>query len=251
MTEPSDKILNRIRGLLDKAASTEYEGEAQALRDKAMELMAAYGIEQAVLEATGRKAADTVDKLTILFKNPFSYEKHNLLLNIANALSCKTLCFKSGKSVDQTVVVGHTGDLERVEFLYTLLLVQAENGAAKVKAGYGGFYTPREVAAQTRSLRAAYLAGFGEEIGDRLTALTQNAATQNDAEHAGDGTPGAALVLTSRKEMVDRQFQEWFPHTKMGGGRTYNGDGWAAGRAGGRNADLGQDRFGTRGKALT
>lgn len=254
MTEPSDKILNRVRGLLDKAASTrdEFPAEAKALRDKAMELMAAYGIEQAMLEATGQKAADTVTEVTITFCNPFSYEKHNLLLNISYALGCKTLCYKSGKSVTRTIVVGHSSDLERVEFLYTLLLVQAENGVAKLKAdSYNGYYTPREVAAQTRGLRAAYLAGFGEEIGDRLTAIAKHAAAQNEAQHAGDSAPGATLVLMSRKELVDQKFRELFPKTSEGTGRAYNGTGWAAGQAGGRNADLGQDRFGTRGKALT
>jgi len=255
MTEPSnDKILNRVRGLLDKAASTEFEGEAQLLRDKAMELMAAYGIEQAMLEATGQKAADHITKIVITFSNPFSYEKHNLLLNISYALGCKTLCYKSGKygkSVTSTVVVGHSSDLERVEFLYTLLLVQAENGAAKLKAdSYNGYYTPRKVASQTRALRAAYLAGFGEEIGDRLTAIAAHAAAQNEAQHADDSAPGAALVLTSRRELVDQKFRELFPKTKLGGGRVYSGAGWAAGQSGGRNADLGQDRFGTRGKAL-
>lgn len=253
MTEPNDKMLNRVRGLLDKAASTqdEFPAEAKALQDKAMELMATYSIERAVLEATGQKVADTVTKITITFCNPFSYEKHNLLRNISYALGCKTLCYKSGKSVTETVVVGHSSDLERIEFLYTLLLVQAESGAAKLKAdSYNGFYTPREVAAQTRGLRAAYLAGFGEEIGDRLTAITAQAAARNEAQHTGDSAPGAALVLTSRKELVDQKFRELFPKTKLGGGRVYNGAGWAAGQAGGRNADLGQDRFGTRGKAL-
>lgn len=254
MTEPSDKILNRVRGLLDKAASTrdEFPAEAKALRDKAMELMAAYGIEQAMLEATGQKTADHVTKLTITFVNPFSYEKHSLLLNISYALGCRTLCYKSGKSVTETVVVGHSSDLERIEFLYTLLLVQAQSGAAKIKAdSYNGFYTPREVAVQTRALRAAYLAGFGEEIGDRLTAIAKHATAQNEAQHAGDSAPGAALVLTSRKELVDQKFQEFFPKTKKGASRTYHGSGYAAGQAGGRNADLGQDRFGSRGKALT
>lgn len=254
MTEPSDKILNRVRGLLDKAASTrdEFPAEAKALEDKAMELMAAYGIEQAMLEATGQKTADHVTKLTITFVNPFSYEKHSLLLNISYALGCKTLCYKSGKSVTHTVVVGHSSDLERVEFLYTLLLIQAQNGAAKMKANsYNGFYTSREVAAQTRGLRAAYLAGFGDEIGERLTAIAKHAAAQNEAQHAGDSAPGTALVLKSRKELVDQKFRELFPKTNKGASRAYNGAAWAAGQSGGRNADLGQDRFGTHGKALT
>jgi len=265
MTEPTDghdpKILQRIRGLMDKANSTELEDEADALRAKAMELMAKHQIEEAVLEATGKKAADTVSKITVTFVNPYSTEKHVLLRHIAVALGCRTLRYVSGKSVTHTEVVGHTSDLERVEFLYTLLLIQAETGAAKVKAkstetdyyGYVRTVPARKMAARTRSLRAAYVAGFAEVIGERLTEIARHAAAQNDAAHAaaGDSAPGAALVLASRKEVVNRAFREFFPHTTTSRGRAYNTSGYAAGQAGGRQADLGQNRFGSRGKALT
>lgn len=254
MTEPTnDKILNRVRALLDKAASTEFEGEAQALRDKAMELMAAYGIEQAVLEASGEKKTDTITTIKITFVNPYSYEKHILLRAIAISFGCKTILTPDGKSALYTEVVGHTSDLERVEFLYTLLLVQAETGAAKLEGdSYGGYYSPRQVAAQTRRLRAAYLYGFTREIGERLTAIQEHARNQSDIHHAGDSAPGAAVVLASRWTLVERAFDEFFPETaKRKSGRTYSQTGYAAGQAGGRNADLGQDRFGSRGKALT
>lgn len=256
MTEPTnDKILNRVRGLLDKAASTEFENEAQALRDKAMELMAAYGIEQAMLEATGRKTADTVTEIRIDFVNPFSFEKYTLASRIASALGCKTIVMKAGKSAQFVNIIGHSSNLERVEFLYTLLLVQAQNGAAKVAADPNSrecwHMTARQVGAHTRTLRASYLAGFASEIGVRLKEIARHAAAQNDATHAGDGGPGTELVLASRKEMVNRKFRELYPHTGTVKGRSYENSGYSAGQAGGRNADLGQNRFDTRGKALT
>lgn len=254
MTEPSDKILNRVRGLLDKAASTEFPDEAQALRDKAMELMAAYGIEQAMLEATGRKTADGIILVTITFENPFSFEKSLLLARIAESsmFNCRMVIEKRGKSVMFAEIVGHTSDLERVEFLYTLLLVQAENGMAKVKGNsFDGFYTPREVAAETRQLRASYLVGFANEIGDRLQELAAYAQQQNDQTRAaGDTGPSTALVVASRRELVNQAAAEKFGKIVTSAKRKYYKEGVNAGRAGGRNADLGQDRFGTRGKAL-
>src|SRR4051812_24011609 len=104
MTEPSnDKILNRVRGLLDKAASTrdEFPAEAKALEDKAMELMAAYGIEQAILEATGQKVADGIGKLTINLTDPYSFEKSILVHRIAESamFNCRTVIEKRGKLV--------------------------------------------------------------------------------------------------------------------------------------------------------
>lgn len=266
MTEPNEsneKILRTIRGLLDKANSTEFEGEADALTAKAMELMAKHQIDQAVLEATGKKAADTVSKITITFVNPFSHEKHLLLRSIAMALGCRTLRYPVGKSVSHTDVVGHTSDLERVEFLYTLLLVQAQAGAMKVKApayvvdthyGYEQtrYLNSGQIAARTRAKRAGYLAGFADVIGERLTEITRHAAAQSDTEHttAADSAPGAALVLASRKEAVNTAFTAFFPHTTTSRGRSYNTSGYAAGQAGGRRADLGQTRFSTGTRAL-
>lgn len=258
MTDPTnDKILNRVRALLDKAASTqeEFPAEAKALRDKAMELMTAYGIEQAVLEATGKKAADTVTQIRIDFANPYSFEKYTLATHIAKALGCKTIVMKSGKSAEYVNIIGHSSDLERVEFLYTLLSVQAQNGAAKVEADRYSWencdLTDCQLGAVTRRLRAAYLAGFAMEIGIRLRDIVEHAAAQNDATHQGDSGPGTELVLASRKEMVDQKFRELYPHTGTVKSRSYTSSGYNAGRAGGRNADLGQNRFGTRGKALT
>jgi len=268
MTEPTDgpdaNILRKVRALMDKANSTEFEGEADALRAKAMEMMTAYGIEEAMLEATGQKKADHVTKITVTFVNPYSTEKHMLLRAIAVALGCRTLRYPNGKSVSHTDVVGHSSDLERVEFLYTLLLVQAETGAAKVRAkgyvidtryGYEQtrYLTARQVAARTRALRAAYMAGFAEVINERLTEIRRHAEAQNQATHtaAGDGAPGTALVLASRKELVDNAFHAYFPRVSHSRGRSYNTAGFAAGQAGGRQADLGQNRFGSRGKALT
>lgn len=258
MTEPSDKILNRVRGLLDKAAATEAEfpDEARAFRDKAMELMAAYGIEQAMLEATGHKAADTIGKLVIDIKNPFSFEKSLLAHRIAESamFNCRTIINKYGRSVLSIEILGHSSDLERVEFLYTLLLVQADTGAAKIKAdSFCGYYTPRETATQTRALRASYLAGFASEIGVRLAELALHARRQNDQTRAaaGDTGPSAALVVRSRMELVDQAADREFGKTSKTKPRFYDADGMASGRAGGRRADLGQDRFGTRGKALT
>lgn len=261
MTEPTnDKILNRVRGLLDKAASTDSEHEAQALRDKAMELMTAYGIEQAMLEATGQKKRDEIITTKILYKNPYSREKHTLLHVIAKAYQCRAIAFTSGKSVLYADLVGHASDVERVEFLYTLLLVQAENGAAKVKAdGYQGSYdygygsyrvlTPRQVAARSRALRVAYMAGFADEIHDRLTMIQRHAAAQNDAAHVSEGT-STALVLASRKDLVDQRYAELFPGSKKMSSRNYSATGYEAGQAGGRRADLGQNRFNGGRKAL-
>ena len=254
MTEPNEnvdpRILNRVRGLLDKAASTDSEHEAQALRDKAMELMTSYGIEQAMLEATGQKKRDEIITTKILYKNPYSCEKHTLLHVIAKTYQCRAIGCTSGKSVLYADLVGHASDVERVEFLYTLLLVQAENGAAKVKAdSFNGWYSAKEVAARSRALRAAYMAGFADEIHERLTAIQKHAAAQNDTVHVAEGV-STALVLASRKELVDRRYAELFPESKKMRSRSYSATGYEAGQAGGRRADLGKNRFNCGRKAL-
>ena len=60
---PDRRVLDRVRGLLTKAESTEFPAEAEALTAKAQELMARHSIEQAMVEArcgaSGPRSAPT------------------------------------------------------------------------------------------------------------------------------------------------------------------------------------------------
>lgn len=64
-----DKLLNRVRGLLAKAESSDFPSEQQALRAKAESLIVLHGIEQAMLTPAEQ---DPVSEMVIKFEGSFT-----------------------------------------------------------------------------------------------------------------------------------------------------------------------------------
>lgn len=236
-TEASEKILRRIRGLLDRA---EHDGtdqnEAEACMAKAMQLMADYGIQRAMLAASGG-TDDPIDCTVIPMSDPYSYEKGTLLQCVVNALNCKAIHHRNGRRTCRVSVVGAASTRERVEILYTSLLIQAERGMLReVPSGTGN----------TRALRASFLAGFGSRVGQRLAEAEQRAAHLFDAQHPASpdapATPGTAIVLARRDALIEQRYAELFPQTRTGRERGYNSHGYQRGDEAGRRADIGTTR---------
>lgn len=227
-----EKVLNRVRGLLAKAESTEFPGEAAALREKAESLILTYGIEQALLTARG-EIQDTVTQITINFEDPFSSRKSFLLHAVSQALGCQSVGFHGrGKSkTTYAVVVGYSRDLEQVELLYTSLLLQSSRALLTVEPGRS--------AAETRTRRSSFLLGFATRAGERLEAIYKRVAQEVDST----GTPGTALVLIDRAEAVKAKFDSLFTNTHSRSVR-YRISDFEAGSDAADKADLGQDRFG-------
>jgi hypothetical protein len=241
MTEPSESVLRRVRALLERA---EHEKTPEPERDSAMamaaKLMAEYGIVRTMLAAAG-EADNAIDQTEIALTDPYSFEKGSLLYRVATALGCKTLRYTRGRKSTRMAVVGTASDRERVNMLYTSLLLQAERGMHREASGYD--------AAGTRARRAGFLAGFAERIYYRLTEAESRAAQDYDTQHGGGGASGGtALVLADRTALVKRRYAELFPNiNKNGGSRMYDSAAYGRGDTAGRSADIGTTRVGGRG----
>jgi hypothetical protein len=94
-------------------------------------------------------------------------------------------------------VYGHRSDLERVEFLYTSLLVQAVRMASRANPDH--IVSP--TAAALRSYRTSWLFGFVARIGERMTAARSEAVEEAVRE---SGQPGAELALLDRTKAAQR-----------------------------------------------
>lgn len=235
-----EKILRRVRALSDIASrESTPEGEREAAMQKAMELMALYGITQAHLVSEG-KATDEIGRTDIAITDPYSYPKVLLVHNLAEALRCKAIITKqSGKRYQRVAVIGAESDRERVEFLYTSLLVQALRGLARVN-GYS--------AADTKVRRSNYLRGFGFRAGERLKEI-ERATIQEDAATSGTG---AELVLLDRSTLVERAYRDMFPDAhKTKSSYRRNNAAWSQGTNDANRADLGQSRVGGGRRELT
>ena len=125
-------------------------------------------------------------------------------------------------------VVGYLSDITRAEMFFEFLYLQMISGAVR----------------HTAKDRKSFMRGFAVEIGDRIKAA-ENKARAEDAP-AGSST---ALVLVSREVAVKKAYKEEFPHVSHSRSRI-SPDGYAAGRAAGKQANLGGKGVGNSRQAI-
>jgi len=213
-------LLGRVRKLLAKAEDPACTpAEAEAFTAKATELIAKYGVDQALL-AGADPALDPVGDRVVTIGPPYSRDKAGLLGAVAVALRCRVV-YLERRGTARIHLFGHGADLERVELLFTSLLVQAAHGLAATEVP--NFDHPA-------AFRRSWLVGFTEAIRARLTVAERAAAAD---------APGAELILVDRTELVDRRRDETYPNLTRLGPRRLAGTGRRQGYAAGRTADLG------------
>jgi hypothetical protein len=221
MTSPDgDSTLERVRKLLAMAedpACTAAEGEA--FTAKATELIAKYGVDQALL-AVGDPAVDPIGDRMVTVVPPYARDKAVLLAAVAAPLRCRVVHL-ARPGLARSHLFGHAADLERVELLFTSLLVQAAHGLAEGDVPWG------EHAA---AFRRSWLAGFTQAIQIRLWEAERSASA---------AVPGSELVLVDRTEMVERRRDEVYPKLGRLGPRRLSGGGRLPGYRAGQVADLG------------
>ncbi|QEU90548.1 DUF2786 domain-containing protein [Streptomyces kanamyceticus] len=228
--------LETIRALLAKAEDPRTpESEAELARKRAFEMMAKYGVEQAMLN-DAKPGSDAPTDRQIVLDNPWAMERVRLVNRIALALGCKLIHLgRDGGGPGRRVhIFGYASDLERVELLYTSLLLQMNGGLAaqSVPGGQGA-----------RAWRRSWLLGFINRIGDRIEQAERGARDEARAETAATGR-SAALVLADRKTVVSRNYQQAYPRSRKGGTTTVTGNGYGAGWVAGSRADIGGKRIG-------
>lgn len=231
------QLLTRVRKLLAKAEDPAVtEAEAEAYNTKAAELIARYGIDRAVLAAAGRHT-DTITSVKIPLHNPYSKDKAQLLSCVADPLRCRVVLLCRGSAVQSVTVFGFRSDLDRVELLFTSLLLQATTQLAKVRPGWAG--QGQTVAAYRRT----WLAGFASAVRLRLKAAESRAV----AEHEGHS---AELVVLDRKKLVNDAYDAQYGRLRKAGPRHLSGTGYTDGHFAGRRANLGTTHLKGGGIAL-
>jgi hypothetical protein len=213
--EPVDqKVLARVRALLAKAESTEFDEEAEALSAKAQELMTRYSIERIVVEAAG----DHVDPATarrIWLDAPYAGAKALLVHAVAHANRCAAVWTEH---LGFVTVVGDERDLAAVELLVTSLLVQATRAM---------LHAPQRDPSRARSFRQSFLAAYATRIGERLDTASDQVAGDVQRSTGADLVP----VLAAHAKRVASAREEMFPNTTPRTVSVSNGHGYAAGRA--------------------
>ena len=132
----SDDILAKVRKILakaeDPAATPE---EAETYTAKAAELVAAYGIDRALLAQT-EPGSDVVGDRVVLLDPPYALDKAGLLSSVAYRLRCRAVQrvrYVDGEKQISLHLFGYDSDLVRAEVLCTSLLLQATSTLARTR----------------------------------------------------------------------------------------------------------------------
>jgi hypothetical protein len=242
VTTPNDDLLDRVRKLLAKAEDEGCtEAEAEALTAKAAELMARYGIDRALLGALHPGSDKPADRV-IELDNPWAGVKVHLLGGVAGALRCQSVILGRRGPASRVHLFGYESDPDRVELLFTSLLVQMHRALAQqvVPGAYG----------EAKAWRRSYMLGYASAVVARIRAAEDAAVTKATAGEQ-QGQPGTALVLADRALVVKTRLQQAYPRTRQTR-TTYTGSGYRDGHAAGQRADIGGARVGGgSGRALT
>ncbi|SCL16679.1 Protein of unknown function [Micromonospora rhizosphaerae] len=217
----SQAMLSKVRKLLAQAEDPACTpAESAAFTAKATELIARYGVDRALLAAEDPSTDPVGDRVVDLVA-PYARDKAGLLAAVADPLRCRCVRRRQGSGFAMHLF-GFASDLERVDLLFTSLLVQAAHGlaAAVVPAGE-----------QPAAFRRSWLAGFAQVVSGRLWAAEAGAVV-------GSGTPSVALVLADRSDRVQRRLAEIYPRLRTAAPRRLAGSGFGSGAEAGRRADL-------------
>jgi Protein of unknown function (DUF2786) len=241
----TDAKLAKIRKIIAKAEDPAVTPEeAEAYNTKAAELIAAYGIDRAMLAAS-EPSTDTIDSLEITFDAPYSRDKADLLWAVAAPLRCTGILRQRWNGTDDSRVfsmhlIGFKSDLERAELVFTSLLVQVAHGLASTHVP--AWDTPA-------AFRRGWIRGFCQVVERRLydaekTAIRQ-AGSRAPTEATDSGRPSVDLVLADRSAQVARAVSDAFPDVPPVQPRNLSSfSGHRAGVDAGLFADLGQARVG-------
>lgn len=235
MTDSASKM-QTIRALLrqaeDPAATA---AEAESFRAKAFELMAQHGIEMAVLEAETDEAygsATHPEQRIFRIDPPWALNGVRLLHGLAIRLRCKAIRITGGKKNKGEVVevFGFESDINRLDVIFTSLLLQMHTGLASAQK-------EKRHDEHGRAFNQSWMQGFINVVVSRV-AQAEHAARKEAESESGTGTE---LVLAGREAKVQAAYEEAHPATHKVGVRS-TGSGYGSGAAAGRRADIGQTK---------
>jgi len=206
--------------LLNKAShANTTKAEADAYQEKAMYIMAKYGIDEAMF----RQRENSTEKPTFkVYKqfHPYAHVKEMLLASVAFTFGGKVVT-----SNKDHYVFAYEADLERVQFLYFSLLAQMHIESAEMKV-------PQSVS--KRSYTDSWLKGYVYGVTCRLQRAYAK-ATGN----------GKELVLL-RDAQVEQAMKDKFGKLRKNTssfGNAHDFQAFDQGTTSGLRADIGQDRI--------
>ena len=222
LANPKLAKIRKLLTLAEDAAAT--PAEAEAFTAKATQLMADYGIDQALLAHTTSERRVIQDKM-IRFEAPYTRDKCALASAIAHRSRCRTVMIQRGSDVS-VHVFGMETDLVCVEILLTSLLLQGTRELSRTPIPWGE---------HPAAYRRSWWAGFSAAVSRRLALVARESARAADDAAGG---MSVALVLADQVHEAESAMNAAYPRLGTGSRRRLSGGGSRDGYASGQRADL-------------
>lgn len=219
-------MLAKIRALLAKAESTDFDAEAETFTAKAQELMTRHRIDRATLEADAPSEGEAIGR-RLGVDPPYARAKFMLVGGIARANSCRAVW---SKAFGFATVFGYPEDVDAVEELYTSLLVQATTALQRE-----GSRDRLDGPGSTRRFRRSFLIGFAYRISERLREANEETVRTVADETGRDLVP----ILDSRERAAEEAMNATHSNIKGMSISITDGEGYEAGTRLADRADLG------------
>jgi hypothetical protein len=221
-------LLARIRALLAKAESTEFDAEAEAFTAKAQELMARHRIDRALLAdaLTAEDSAEGVIGRRVSIDDPYATAKFHLLAGIAEANGARTVW---SKHLGMATVFGFPIELDIVEELFTSLLVQATSALHRE-----GSKVDVDGRSRTTAFRRSFLLAFGDRVEERLRQTVDRVVDEATVESGTDLVP----LFAERADAVAARVDDLYPKLRSMSISSTDPEGAFAGRLAADRADL-------------
>lgn len=236
MTEPINgdraKLIQKLLAKAEAQGTTPEERES--FMAKASQLMIKWGVDDAMLAASGRIATEKIVQVMITSDAPksYSYEMTLVGVKVANALGCRGLLQRTRDGRTNLLVVGFESDVDRVRQMFQSLALQctlelgpwfrywlANDSFATYANGTDKFNAKR-----------SFIRGFADGVATKMRRAKE--------EVLKTATPGTDLVLVDRGKKVDEYIDSSMSLGKARG-RRYQTDGHGAGHQAGLRADVG------------
>jgi hypothetical protein len=237
--EDREKFADKIGKLLAKAESTTPQ-EAEALLQKAQELMSRYSIDEAMVAAArGLESAEKVVEERIEYRGIFREASFEIGEALCGPNECRHLISR-GRNTTVLIVIGFEGDVARVKMLDASVQIQAHGALLKWQKEQDRSHMS---GMQWYKARREFLFGFATGLDAQLARAHDKAV--REAKKAVDINPegtssSVELVLRDKKQRVDDWVDESYGKLRSVS-RRYSSGGFAARNAGhdaGRSADI-------------
>jgi hypothetical protein len=224
-----EKMVDRVGKLLRQAEGAELAGhddEAVAFQQKAFDLMASYGISEALARARQDGLDIKVDpkaaSMYVHFDGAYQRMQAELFWEMCSAMQCQAVRFGSRGTVKMRVY-GMSDHLQRLQDIWVLLAPQAQRGMEKAHPGAWSS------SAEVTKYRRSWLAGFGDTIGSRI----------RKAENKAAADAGALELYRSDKERAELALRTDYPNlTAVTSNDDYDPFGYEQGCQAGEAAQL-------------